>query len=146
MFLSFLIVFYQPLVHSRLSASAVHVKTDKTLSLIAVQTREIPCRYVHSDFIEYETKRSTPVAEKIDDNLKKGRMEEALTVFVAVEKNDEDNIEYAARQTAGNKKSHRAGKDKPRDAVPLRPLELKPFIHSSGHFLRRIKKDSVPAR
>ena len=34
---------------------------------------------IHSDFIEYETKRSTPVAEKIDENLKKGRMEEALT-------------------------------------------------------------------
>ncbi len=27
-------------------------------------------------------------------------MEEALMVFVAVEKNDEDNIEYAAKQTA----------------------------------------------
>ncbi len=55
---------------------------------------------IHSDYIEYETKRSTPVAEKIGDELKKGRMEEALTVFVAVEKNDEENIEYVARQTA----------------------------------------------
>lgn len=55
---------------------------------------------IHSDFIEYETKRSTPVAEKIDEDIKKGRMEEALTVFAAVEKIDEENIDYAARQTA----------------------------------------------
>ncbi|GFO97394.1 threonyl-trNA synthetase [groundwater metagenome] len=55
---------------------------------------------IHSDYIEYETKKSTPVAEKIEDNLKKGRMEEALTVFLAVEKGDEDNIEYTLQQTA----------------------------------------------
>lgn len=55
---------------------------------------------IHSDFIEYETKKSTPVAEKIGDDLKKGRMEEALTAFIAVEKNDEENIEYAASRTA----------------------------------------------
>ena len=55
---------------------------------------------IHSDYIEYETKRSTPVAEKIEEDLKRGRMEEALTVFVAVEKNDEENIEHVAEQTA----------------------------------------------
>ncbi|HMK47853.1 MAG TPA: threonine--tRNA ligase [Methanocella sp.] len=49
---------------------------------------------IHSDFIEYEVKKSTPVAEKIDDSLKSGRMEEALTVFVAVEKPDESNPRY----------------------------------------------------
>ena len=54
---------------------------------------------IHSDYIEYETKKSTPVAEKIEDKLKKGRMEEALTVFIAVEKGDEDNIEYTLHQT-----------------------------------------------
>jgi threonyl-tRNA synthetase len=54
---------------------------------------------IHSDFIEYETKKSTPVAEKIDDDLKKGKMEEVLTVFVAVEKSDEDQIENAAGKT-----------------------------------------------
>src|SRR3989304_5221495 len=55
---------------------------------------------IHSDYIEYETKRSTPVAEKIEEDLKRGRMEEALTFFVAVEKNDEGNIEHIAEQTA----------------------------------------------
>ncbi|HUL61555.1 MAG TPA: threonyl-tRNA synthetase editing domain-containing protein, partial [Methanocella sp.] len=46
---------------------------------------------IHSDFIEYEVKRSTPVAEPIEDAAKTGRLEEALTAFVAVEKPDETN-------------------------------------------------------
>src|SRR5512144_238931 len=44
---------------------------------------------IHSDFIEYEVKKSTPVAEQIEDAAKSGRMEDALTAFVAVEKPDE---------------------------------------------------------
>jgi len=49
---------------------------------------------IHSDFIEYEVKKSTPVAEKIEDIVKSGRMEEALTAFIAVEKPDESNPQY----------------------------------------------------
>ncbi|MDP2845040.1 MAG: threonyl-tRNA synthetase editing domain-containing protein, partial [Candidatus Methanoperedens sp.] len=80
---------------------------------------------IHSDYIEYETKRSTPVAEKIDDNLKKGRMEEALTVFVAVEKNDEDNIEYAAKQTAEEIR-------KVTEQVKTNRVMLYPYAHLSS--------------
>jgi len=40
---------------------------------------------IHSDYIEYETKKQTPVAEKIEESLKSGRLEEALTAFMAVE-------------------------------------------------------------
>jgi threonyl-tRNA synthetase len=80
---------------------------------------------IHSDFIEYETKRSTPVAEKIDDNLKKGRMEEALTVFVAVEKNDEDNIEYASKQTAEEIR-------KVTEQVKTNRVMLYPYAHLSS--------------
>jgi threonyl-tRNA synthetase len=80
---------------------------------------------IHSDFIEYETKRSTPVAEKIDDALKKGRMEEALTVFVAVEKNDEENIEYAAKQTAEEIK-------KVTEQVKTNRVMLYPYAHLSS--------------
>ncbi|MFZ2412456.1 MAG: threonine--tRNA ligase [Candidatus Methanoperedens sp.] len=80
---------------------------------------------IHSDYIEYETKRSTPVAEKIDDTLKKGRMEEALTVFVAVEKNDEDNIEYAAKQTAEEIK-------KVTEQVKTNRVMLYPYAHLSS--------------
>ncbi|MDD3043068.1 MAG: threonine--tRNA ligase [Methanosarcinaceae archaeon] len=46
---------------------------------------------IHSDYIEYETKKETPVAEKIDESLKAGRLEDALTAFMAVEKADEAN-------------------------------------------------------
>jgi threonyl-tRNA synthetase len=50
---------------------------------------------IHSDYIEYEVKKSTPVAEKIEDSFKQGRLEEALTAFIAVEKVDEANVEGA---------------------------------------------------
>jgi threonyl-tRNA synthetase len=49
---------------------------------------------IHSDFIEYEVKKSTPVAEKISDDLKSGRMEDALAAFITVEKPDEANPKY----------------------------------------------------
>ncbi|MDY0267119.1 MAG: threonine--tRNA ligase [Methanimicrococcus sp.] len=46
---------------------------------------------IHSDFIEYETKKKTKIAEEISDDMKSGRLEEALTAFIAVEKCDETN-------------------------------------------------------
>jgi threonyl-tRNA synthetase len=80
---------------------------------------------IHSDFIEYETKKSTPVAEKIDDSLKKGRMEEALTVFMAVEKNDEENLEFAAVQTVVEIK-------KVTEQVKTNRVMLYPYAHLSS--------------
>jgi threonyl-tRNA synthetase len=80
---------------------------------------------IHSDFIEYETKKSTPVAEKIDDDLKKGRMEEVLTVFVAVEKNDEENLEYAASQAVTEIK-------KVTEQVKTNRVMLYPYAHLSS--------------
>jgi threonyl-tRNA synthetase len=59
---------------------------------------------IHSDFIEFEAKRPTKMAEEIDDQAKKGRLEEALCAFIAVEKFDEDDpkavIEESAKQIA----------------------------------------------
>ncbi len=80
---------------------------------------------IHSDYIEYETKKSTPVAEKIDDTFKKGRMEEALTVFVAVEKNDEENIEYSTREAAEEIK-------KVTEQVKTNRVMLYPYAHLSS--------------
>ena len=48
---------------------------------------------IHSDYIEFEAKRPTKFAEKIEEAAKKGRLEEALCAFVAVEKFDEDDPE-----------------------------------------------------
>ncbi len=80
---------------------------------------------IHSDFIEYETKRSTPVAEKIGEELKAGRMEEVVTVFIAVEKVDEDNIEYASQQTAAEIK-------KVAEQVKTNRVLLYPYAHLSS--------------
>jgi len=46
---------------------------------------------IHSDYIEYEAKDDTPVAE--EDAEMEGRLEEALTAFIAVEETDEDDVE-----------------------------------------------------
>jgi len=81
---------------------------------------------IHSDFIEYETKKSTPVAEKIDEDLKKGRMEEVLTVFVAVEKSDEDQIENAAGKTVVEIK-------KVTEQVKTNRVMLYPYAHLSSN-------------
>ncbi|WNY23146.1 hypothetical protein MmiHf6_04490 [Methanimicrococcus hongohii] len=51
---------------------------------------------IHSDFIEYETKKKTKIAEEISDDMKAGRLEEALTAFIAVEKCDETNPDGTA--------------------------------------------------
>ncbi|TGC08037.1 threonine--tRNA ligase [Methanolobus halotolerans] len=48
---------------------------------------------IHSDYIEYEVKKSTPVAEKIEESFRSGRLDEALTAFIAVEKVDESGVD-----------------------------------------------------
>ncbi|MFW5928149.1 MAG: threonine--tRNA ligase, partial [Thermoplasmatota archaeon] len=53
---------------------------------------------IHSDYLEYEVKKETPVAEKIREDMKRGRMDECLSVFTAVEKRDEGNEEDIIRQ------------------------------------------------
>ncbi|MHC1687578.1 MAG: threonine--tRNA ligase [Methanothrix sp.] len=55
---------------------------------------------IHSDFIEFEAKRPTKMAEEIDDQAKKGRLEEALCAFIAVEKFDEDDPEAVIAEGA----------------------------------------------
>ena len=55
---------------------------------------------IHSDFIEFEAKRPTKMAEEIEDQAKKGRLEEALCAFIAVEKFDEDDSEAVIAESA----------------------------------------------
>lgn len=69
---------------------------------------------IHSDFIEFEAKRPTKLAEEVEDSAKKGRLDEALCAFIAVEKFDEDDtdavIAEGAKQVAdvaGQVKAHR---------------------------------------
>ncbi|MCS4540709.1 MAG: threonine--tRNA ligase, partial [Euryarchaeota archaeon] len=46
---------------------------------------------IHSDYIQFEAKQKTPVAEEVPEEMKKGRIEEVLVVFTAVEEIDEQN-------------------------------------------------------
>ncbi|MDH7508534.1 MAG: threonine--tRNA ligase [Methanomassiliicoccales archaeon] len=58
--------------------------------------------YIHADHMEFEVKKPTPMAEEISEHEKKGRFEEVLVVFAAVEKNDEGKVEKVAAQAAGD--------------------------------------------
>ncbi len=46
---------------------------------------------IHSDHLKYQTKSKTRIAEDISEDKKKGEFEDALVVFTAVEKEDENN-------------------------------------------------------
>lgn len=81
---------------------------------------------IHSDFIEYEVKKSTPVAEKIGDDLKSGRMEDALTAFISVEKPDEANPQYVVDKGA-------EAIVKMADQVKTTRVMLYPYAHLSSN-------------
>ena len=55
---------------------------------------------IHSDYLEFETKQPTPMAEKVPDDLKSGRVDEALVAFIAVEKEDEVDPDAVADNAA----------------------------------------------
>lgn len=56
--------------------------------------------FIHSDYMEYEAKEKTRVAEEIEDARKKERIEEALVVFIAVEIEDEKNVKYVVEKAS----------------------------------------------
>ena len=54
--------------------------------------------FIHSDYVEYEAKEKTRVAEEIETASE--RVEEALVVFIAVEREDERNVNYVVEKAA----------------------------------------------
>lgn len=46
---------------------------------------------IHSDYLKYQTKSKTRIAEQIEDDKKEGFFEDSLVVFTAVEQEDEEN-------------------------------------------------------
>ena len=58
--------------------------------------------YIHADFMEFEVKKPTPLAEAITDQEKTGRMEEVLVAFITVEKNDQDKMEAVSSQASAD--------------------------------------------
>ena len=81
--------------------------------------------YIHSDYLEFTVKKSTPVAEKISDEQKEGRFEELLIAFISVENQDEENPE-AVVQKAVEDIEDIAKK------VKSRRLALYPYAHLSS--------------
>ena len=51
---------------------------------------------IHSDYLEFEAKQKTKIAEETE-NLK-GKLDECLACFIAVEREDENNPEGTARE------------------------------------------------
>ena len=56
--------------------------------------------FIHSDYIEYEVKAKTRVAEELEESKKKERVEEALVAFIAVEREDEHNKKYVIEKAS----------------------------------------------
>ncbi|MDF0594086.1 threonine--tRNA ligase [Methanotrichaceae archaeon M04Ac] len=80
---------------------------------------------IHSDYIEFEAKRRTPVAEDVGEAEKAGRMEEALCAFIAVEKIDEDDV--SAVVAAGAKEIASVA-----EQVKTKRIMLYPYAHLSS--------------
>ena len=55
---------------------------------------------IHSDHLKYQTKSKTRIAEEISDEGKKGEFNNALVVFTAVEKEDEENLTEVVKKAA----------------------------------------------
>ncbi|MDI6884392.1 MAG: threonyl-tRNA synthetase editing domain-containing protein, partial [Hadesarchaea archaeon] len=55
---------------------------------------------IHAEFLEFEVKQRTPVAEEVQPDQRSGRLEEVLVVFTAAEEEDEDNIDAIAKNAA----------------------------------------------
>jgi threonyl-tRNA synthetase len=56
--------------------------------------------FIHSDYIEYEAKEKTRVAEELEAERRKERIEEVLVAFIAVERGDEKNTSYVVEKAA----------------------------------------------
>jgi len=84
---------------------------------------------IHSDYIEYETKKKTLVAEEIEPSLKRGGMEDALTAFVAVETYDEPDPDRTAQNAAAEIK-------KTAEQVKTGRIMLYPYAHLSSELAK----------
>ncbi|MGF3497713.1 MAG: threonine--tRNA ligase [Methanolinea tarda] len=82
---------------------------------------------IHSDFIEFEAKQKTGMAE--EDQPLKGFAEDALTVFCAVESGDEDDMAGVVEQ-AGAEISKTA------DQLSVENIVLYPYAHLSSDLAR----------
>lgn len=80
---------------------------------------------IHSDYLNYNVKNKTPVAEEIEDAKKQGAFDESLVVFTAVEKDDENNPQGIVKNLV--KKVIKTN-----DQVKAENIVLYPYAHLSS--------------
>lgn len=81
--------------------------------------------FIHSDYLDYNVKNKTPVAEDIEDSKKEGKFDESLVVFTAVEKDDEKNPEAVVKNLVKEV-------IKTNDQVKAENIVLYPYAHLSS--------------
>ena len=80
---------------------------------------------IHSDYLNYNVKNKTPVAEEIEEAKKEGSFDDSLVVFTAVEKDDESNPEGIVKNLVSEVK-------KTNDQVKAENIVLYPYAHLSS--------------
>ena len=80
---------------------------------------------IHSDYLNYNVKNKTPVAEEIEDAKKQGSFDESLVVFTAVEKDDENNPQGIVKNLVKEV-------IKTNDQVKAENIVLYPYAHLSS--------------
>lgn len=80
---------------------------------------------IHSDYLNYNVKNKTPVAEEIEDAKKQGAFDESLVVFTAVEKDDENNPQAIVKNLVKEV-------IKTNDQVKAENIVLYPYAHLSS--------------
>lgn len=80
---------------------------------------------IHSDYLNYNVKNKTPVAEEIEDAKKQGAFDESLVVFTAVEKDDENNSQGIVKNLVKEV-------IKTNDQVKAENIVLYPYAHLSS--------------
>ena len=80
---------------------------------------------IHSDYLNYNVKNKTPVAEDIEEAKKSGAFDESLVVFTAVEKDDEKNPDAIVRNLIKEVK-------KANEQVKAKNIVFYPYAHLSS--------------
>lgn len=80
---------------------------------------------IHSDYLNYNVKNKTPIAEEIEDAKKQGAFDESLVVFTAVEKDDENNPQGIVKNLVKEV-------IKTNDQVKAENIVLYPYAHLSS--------------
>lgn len=80
---------------------------------------------IHSDYLKYNVKNKTPIAEEIEDAKKEGAFDESLVVFTAVEKEDEKNPDAIVKKLVKEVK-------KTSEQVKTDNIILYPYAHLSS--------------